>query len=77
MVTDTFCVLTSVITIISTCFRRQFRPSSEELDCVYSLWYNALAMLPAGDQDEVEFHLILVTSKQHRQCVIPQAVNIV
>jgi len=34
-------------------------------------------MLPAGDQDEVEFHLILVTSMQHRQCFIPQAVNLV
>jgi len=34
-------------------------------------------MLPAGDQDEVvnNFHLILVTSKQHRRCFIPQAVN--
>jgi len=32
--------------------------------CVYSLWYNAPTVLPAGDQDKVElehFHLILVT----------------
>jgi len=33
--------------------------------------------LPAGDQDEVElkFHFTLVTSRQHRRCIIPQAVN--
>jgi len=37
-------------------------------------------MLPAGDQDDVkiwEFHFILVTSRQHRRCIIPQAVNTV
>jgi len=44
------------ITISSTCFGRWFRPSSGALDCVYSLWYNAPAMLLAGDKDE--FHLI-------------------
>jgi len=42
----------------STCFGRRFRPSSGALDCVYSFWYKAPTMLPAGDQDEV----ILVTS---------------
>ena len=47
--------------------------SSGALDCVYSLWYNALKKLPVGDQDE--FHLILITSRQHRRCIIPQAVN--
>jgi len=26
------------------------RPSSGALDCVYSLWYNAPTMLPAGHQ---------------------------
>jgi len=44
------------------------------------LWYTAPTMLPAGDKDEVEleeFHLILVTSRQHRRCFIPQAVNTV
>ena len=29
------------------------RPSSGELECVYSLWYKAPLNLPAGDQDEV------------------------
>ena len=43
-----------IITISSTCFGRKFRPSSGALDCVYSLWYNAPAMLPAGDKYEVE-----------------------
>ena len=28
-----------------------FAPSSGSLDCVYSLWYNAPAVLPGGDQD--------------------------
>jgi len=37
-----------LISISSTCFGRQFRPSSGALDCVYSLWYEALTMLPAG-----------------------------
>ena len=36
-------------------------------------------MLPAGNLDEVEltFHLIQVTGRQHRRCIIPQAVNTV
>jgi len=42
------------ISISSTCFGQEFRPSSGALDCVYSLWYKAPTMLPAGDQDEVE-----------------------
>jgi len=37
-----------IIPISSTCFGRKFRPSSRALDCVYSLWYNAPTMLPAG-----------------------------
>jgi len=43
-----------IISIISTCFGQQFRLSSGALDCVYSLWYKAPKMLPAGGQDEVE-----------------------
>jgi len=42
-----------IISFSSTCFGRQFRPSLGALDCVYSLWYNAPTVLPAGDQDEV------------------------
>jgi len=36
-------------------------------------------MLPAGKLDEVElmFHLVQLTSRQHRQCIIPHAVNTV
>jgi len=45
--------------------------SSGALDCLYSLWYKAPAMLPAGDK----YDLTVVTSKQHRQCITPQAVN--
>ena len=37
-----------IISISSTCFGRLFRPSSGALDCVYSLWYKAQTMLPAG-----------------------------
>jgi hypothetical protein len=29
-------------------FRAMITPSSGVLDCVYSLWYNAPMMLPAG-----------------------------
>jgi len=34
--------------VSSTCFGKLFCPSSGALDCVYSLWYNAPTMLPAG-----------------------------
>jgi len=30
-------------------------------------------MLPAGDQDEMELHRFLVTSRQHLGCSIPGA----
>ena len=54
-------ILLLIISISSTCFGRQFSPSSGALDRVYSLRYsrNAPAML------------------QHRRCFIPQAVNTV
>ena len=38
-------------------------PILRSTDCVYSLWYNALTMLPTG------------TGRQHRQCIMLQAVN--
>jgi len=44
------------ISISSTCFGRYFRPSSGTLGCVYSLWYKAPMMLPAGDQEAVPPH---------------------
>jgi hypothetical protein len=40
--------------INSTCFGRWFRPSSRDLDYVYSLWYNAPTMLPAGNLEAEE-----------------------
>jgi len=42
-------VILLTISISSTCFGQQFRPSSGALDCVYSLWYKAPTMLPAGN----------------------------
>jgi len=53
-----------IIPISSTYFVRWFCPSSGALDCVYSLWYITPTMLPAG-------------GRQHRECIIPQAVNTV
>ena len=53
-------------------FRAVISSSSGALDCVYSLWYKAPMMLPAGDQDEVElfqFHLILVTNVTGQELV--------
>ena len=47
------------------------------LDCVYSLWYNKPIMMPDGNLDEVEFHLIQFTIQHHHRCIIPQAVNTV
>ena len=38
-----------IIPISSTCFGQRFRQCSGALDCVYSLWYNAPTMLPAGN----------------------------
>ena len=53
------------------------------IEFIYRLWYNARAILPAGDKwyagayapTHQTFHLILVTSRQHRRCIIPQAVK--
>ena len=36
---DATMIILLTISICSTCFGRQFRPSSGALDCVYSLWY--------------------------------------
>jgi len=49
-----------VISISSTCFGRQFRPSSGALDCVYSLWHNTPAMLPVGSNAGALYHSIYV-----------------
>ena len=43
---DTIIIILLILSISSTCFERWFRPSSGTLDCVYSLWYIALAILP-------------------------------
>ena len=40
----------------------------------YSLWYNAPMMLPAGSLEE-EFLRFQDTGRQHRGCIIPQAVT--
>ena len=50
-----------IIPIRSTCFGGRFRPSSRALDCVYSLWYNAPTMLPAGslEAEELRFQVKL------------------
>ena len=58
-------------------FRAIISPILRSTYTVYCLWYKAPTMLLAGDQDEVEIvnHLILVTSRQHRRCFIPQSVN--
>ena len=68
---DATIITVLIISISSTCFGRYFRPSSAALGCVYSLWYKAPTMLPAGGPVD-QFHLILVTSRQHRQCFIPR-----
>ena len=43
-----------IISIGSTCFGWYLRSSSRAPDCIYSLWYNAPAVLPAGDKDGVD-----------------------
>ena len=60
-------------------FRAIITPILRSSDCVYSLWYNAPMMLPAGNLDEMEhqFYHMQVTGRQHRRCIIPQAVNTV
>ena len=63
-----------IIPVSSTCFGLKLRPSSGALDCFYSLWYNALTMLPTDSLDEA-LHLIQATGRQYRRCFIPQAVT--
>ena len=45
---DATIIILRITSISSTCFGRQFRPSSGALDCVYSLWYNAPTVMPVG-----------------------------
>ena len=54
-------------------FRAIISPILRSTRLCLQLWYKAPAMLPADDQDE-EFHLFLVISRQHRRCFKPQAV---
>ena len=42
---DATMIILLTISISSTCFGREFRPSSGALDCAYSLWYKAPTML--------------------------------
>ena len=65
--------------ISSTCFGRCLRPSSGALECIYSIWYCPLVLLPAGVMDEMElqFHLIRDTSRQQYRWTISDAVNTV
>jgi len=42
---DATIIILLIMSIISTCFGRYFRPSSGALDCVYSLWYKASSVL--------------------------------
>jgi hypothetical protein len=42
------------------------------------LWYNPPTMLPAGSLEAEELFLrFQATGRQHRGCIIPQAVNTV
>jgi hypothetical protein len=68
-----------IIQISWTCFGRLFRSSSGTLDCVYSLWYNAPTMLPAGSLEAEGLQLLRfqASGRQHRGCIIQQAVNTV
>jgi hypothetical protein len=45
-------------------FRAIISPILRSKDCVYSFWYNAPTILPAGNLDEVE-HLIQAASSVH------------
>ena len=62
-----------IFPISSKCFGRWFHPSLGALDCVYSLLYNAPTMLPTGSLEMEELHF-QATGRQHRDCIIPQAV---
>jgi len=61
---DATIIILLIISISWTCFGRKSRPSSGELDCVYSLWYKAPAMLPAGDQQAAS-PVLYTTSCKH------------
>jgi len=61
---DATIIILLIISNSSTCFGRLFRPSSGVLDCVYSLWYNAPTMLPAGYQQAAS-SVLYTTSCKH------------
>ena len=48
-----------IIPIISTYFGLRFCSSSWAQDCVYSLWYNAPTMLPAGSLEAEELVYVI------------------
>ena len=60
----TVIILLLIISINWTCFGRKFRPSSGALDCIYSLWYEAKTMLPAGHQQAAS-SVLYTTSFKH------------
>jgi len=63
---DATMIILLTISISSACVRWSFRPSSGELDCVYSLWYKAPKFLPAGGYRQAEtsvFRLIEIVNK--------------
>ena len=69
---DATIIILLIISISSTGFGRQFRPSSGALDCVYSLCYKVPTMLPAG----IKLTVYFITSqcfyccRQHRIFII-------
>jgi len=55
--------------ISSTCFVQCLRPSSEALDCIYSIWYCPLVLLLAGVMDEMELQITNKSISQN-SCIL-------
>jgi hypothetical protein len=43
------------------------------LDCIYSIWYNALTLLTTSDTVGMELILNCVTGRQQCWCIVPKA----
>ena len=56
-------------------FRAIISPIFRSTRLCYSLWYKAPTMLPAGCLEAEELRLQTPGYRQHRGCIIPQAVT--
>ena len=67
-----------LIRISSTCFGQFFAHPQERQTVFYSMWYNALKLLPAGSLEHgrtVSASAFQTTGRKQLECIIPHAVK--